>query len=101
MLRCTHLHDRYGKSDLFPSDFISLLSCFRGNDKYQKNRVNSTTWNPLPNNFSVNYIQDGPFRGCSRMERQKGPHPLNLSHTCYNDEFWQGHTLTKEDLKNI
>ena len=30
MLRCTHLHDRYDKSDFFFSDFISLLSCFRG-----------------------------------------------------------------------
>ena len=30
MLCCTHLHDRYDKSDFFFSDFISLLSCFRG-----------------------------------------------------------------------
>ena len=30
MLRYTHLHDRYDKSDFFFSDFISLLSCFRG-----------------------------------------------------------------------
>ena len=29
MLRCTHLCDRYDKSDFFFSDFISLLSCFR------------------------------------------------------------------------
>ena len=28
MLHCTHLHDRYDKSDFFSSDFISLLSCF-------------------------------------------------------------------------
>ena len=25
-----HLHNRYDKSDFFSSDFISLLSCFRG-----------------------------------------------------------------------
>ena len=30
MLHCTHLHDRYDKSDFFSSDFILLLSCFRG-----------------------------------------------------------------------
>ena len=30
MLHCTHLHDRYGKSDFFSSDFILLLSRFRG-----------------------------------------------------------------------
>ena len=30
MLRCTHLHSRYEKSDFFSSDFISLLSYFRG-----------------------------------------------------------------------
>ena len=30
MLRCKHLHDRCDKSDLFFSDFISLLGCFRG-----------------------------------------------------------------------
>ena len=29
VLHCTHLHDRYDKSDFFFSDFISLLSCFR------------------------------------------------------------------------
>ena len=33
--------------------FISLLSCFLGNDKYQQNRVKSTTWNLLENIFSV------------------------------------------------
>ena len=30
MLHCTHLQDRYDKSDSFFSDFISLLSCFCG-----------------------------------------------------------------------
>ena len=30
-----------------------LLSYFLGNDKYQQNWVNSTTWISLPNTFSV------------------------------------------------
>ena len=30
MLHCTHLHNRYDKSDFFSSDFILSLSCFRG-----------------------------------------------------------------------
>ena len=30
MLHFTHLHNTYDKSDFFSSDFISLLSCFRG-----------------------------------------------------------------------
>ena len=34
--------------------FISLLSCFHGNDKYQWNLVKRTTWNSQPNIFSVN-----------------------------------------------
>ena len=30
MLHCTHLDDRYDKSDSFSSDPIALLSCFCG-----------------------------------------------------------------------
>ena len=46
----------------------------------------------------INSIQDGLFRGCSRM--MGGP-PQNLSHIFYNDETWQSYTLPKEDPKNI
>ena len=34
--------------------FISLLSFFRGNDKYLQHRVDTITWNSLPNIFPVN-----------------------------------------------
>ena len=34
--------------------FFSLLSCFRGNDKYQQHRVDAITWNSPPNIFPVN-----------------------------------------------
>ena len=44
----------------------------------------------------INSIQDGLFRGCSRM--MGGP-PQNLSHIFYNDETWQSYTLPKEGKK--
>ena len=55
-----------------------------------------------------NPIQNGHFRGCSRMEwgggergGQKGSSPYNPSHICYNNETWQGYTLPKEDPESI
>ena len=39
--------------DFFSSDLIALLSCFCGDDKYQQNQVNSTTWNSLSNIFAI------------------------------------------------
>ena len=51
--------------------------------------------------YYLNSIQDGPFRGCSRMGvGQKSPPPKNLSHISYNDETWHNYTLSKEDPKN-
>ena len=41
-----------------------------------------------------NPIQDGPFRGCSRMGGF-------LAHLTYNDETWHSSTLPKEDPKSI
>ena len=38
-------------------------------------------------------IQDGPFRGCSRIGGQ-------LSHKSYIYETWHSYTLPKEDPKN-
>ena len=61
MLHCTHLHDRYDKSDFFSSDLISSLNCF--------------PWNSLSNIFSVNHIQVGSFQGCSRIGVRKCPPP--------------------------
>ena len=43
-----------------------------------------------------NPIQDGHFRGCSRMGEGK-----NLSHISYSDETWHSYTLPKEDPKSI
>ena len=39
--------------------------------EYQQNWVNNTTWNFLTNIFSVNHIQIGSFRDCSRIGLQK------------------------------
>ena len=50
-----------------------------------------------------NPIQDGPFRGCSRMRGggQKAPLP-KIYHTYpTNDEIWDSYSLPKEDPKNI
>ena len=51
---------------------------------------------------SLNPIQDGLFRGCSRIatEEEGGPFSLNLSHISYIDETWHSYTLPKEDPKN-
>ena len=46
----------------------------------------------------VNPIQDGHFRGCSRMGGSKSPH-TSLSHISCNDETWHSYTLPKEDPK--
>ena len=47
---------------------------------YQQNWVNNTTWNSLTNIFSVNHIQVGSFRCCSRISVQKCPLP-KICHT--------------------
>ena len=39
--------------------------------------------------------------GLQSMEKQKDPHPQNLSHIFYNYENWHSHTLPKVDPKNI
>ena len=48
-----------------------------------------------------NCIQDGPFWGCSWIERciKITPPHINLSHIFYNDETWQNYTLPKENPK--
>ena len=48
----------------------------------------------------LNPIQDGLFRGCSRMGGKKVPHP-KICHTSCNNETWHNYTLPKEDPKNI
>ena len=52
--------------------------------------------------YVFNPIQDGLFRGCSRMGGAFWP-PLfqNLPHISYNDESWHSYTLPKEDPKNV
>ena len=47
---------------------------------YQQNWVNNTTWNSLTSIFSVNHIQVGCFRGCSRIGMQRCPLP-KIYHT--------------------
>ena len=51
-----------------------------------------------------NPIQDGFFRGCSRLGEGGGlfvpPSLKSVTHT-YNDETWHSYTLPKEDPKNI
>ena len=47
-----------------------------------------------------NPIQDGYFRGHSRIGKQKSP-PSLKSVTHINDETWNSHTLPKGDLKDI
>ena len=46
---------------------------------------------------SLNPIQDGLFRGCSRMatEEEGGPLSLNLSHISYIDETWHLQKIQK------
>ena len=51
-------------------------------------------------NCSLNPIQDGLFRGCSRMGGRGALCPP-LSHISYNEETWHSYTLPKEDPKNI
>ena len=41
----------------------------------------------------LNSIQDGPFRGCSRMR--------GMSDISYTDETWHDYTLPEEDPNNI
>ena len=48
----------------------------------------------------LNPIQDGLFRGYSRMGGKKVPHP-KICHTSCNNETWHNYTLPKEDPKNI
>ena len=49
-----------------------------------------------------NPIQDGLFRGCSRMGGLfASPPPLKLPHISYNDETWHSYTLPKKDPKNV
>ena len=56
---------------------------------------------------NINPIQDGLFRGCSRMrgagggrENKKSPPLKNLSHISYIDETWHSYTSPKEAPKN-
>ena len=56
--------------------FLILFHYWAAFVVYQQNRVNNTTWNSLKNIFSVNHIQLGSFRGCSRIGVQKCPPPL-------------------------
>ena len=56
---------------------------------------------------NINPIQNGLFRGCSRIRGRggggsgfggrKAPAPKNLSHMSYNDETWHSYTLPKKD----
>ena len=46
----------------------------------------------MPTGLEFNPIQDGLFRGCSRMG---GRHP---PHIPYNDEAWHSYTFEKEGL---
>ena len=52
---------------------------------------------------SFNPIQDGHFRGCSRMGGAKRPPSLkSVTHIIsYNDETLHSYTLPKEDPRNI
>ena len=91
--------------------FTSTIKVFelvltRDNTKDTKNTVIQKKYKKY--SIFVNPIQDGPFRGFSRMGAgggvgggQKSPTPLNVSHISHNDETWHSYTLPKEDLKNI
>ena len=46
----------------------------------------------------LNPIQDGLFRGCSRMRGGRGGKKTHIS--C-NDETWHSYTLPKEDPEDI
>ena len=47
--------------------------------------------------YKFNPIQDGLFRGCSRMgEAFLVPFPQNPPHKSYNDETWHSYTLPRE-----
>ena len=82
MLNCIHLHNRYNKSDsdIFSSDFITSLSCFRG----ISTNLSDLHCLKLPDKyFFVNHIQVVSFRGCSRIGVQKFPLPsfTKICHT--------------------
>ena len=87
MLHCTHLHDRYDKSDFFSSDFISLLSCFRGiSVKLSKQYYLQIPWRIF---FLFIIFRLGLFAAAHGSGCKNAPHtplPQNLSHISYNDE---------------
>ena len=51
--------------------------------------------------FKINPIQDGHFRGYSRMEGGKFAPLTKICQISYSDETWHCYTLPKEDPKNI
>ena len=52
--------------------------------------------------YVFNPIQDGLFRGCSRMGGGfLAPTPENPPHKSYNNEIWDSYTLPKEEPKNV
>ena len=76
MPHCTHLHDRYDKSDFFSSDFISLLSCFLGISA----KLSKQYYLKFPDKYPY-HIQVGSFRDCLRNELQKCPPPFHPKNT--------------------
>ena len=64
------LYDRYEKSDFFSSDFISLLSCFRGISA----KLSKQYYLKLPDNFFICYSYSGwVFSGLFRDRIAKPP----------------------------
>ena len=53
------------------------------------------------NYWYLNPIQDGAFRGCSRMGGAKKLLLPKMSHIFCNDETWHSYTLRKENQKNL
>ena len=71
-----------------------------------KLKKNMTSVNHFLFMDDLNLIQDGFFRGCSRMggggqKNPPTPAPINLPHISYNDKTWHSYTLPKEDPKTI
>ena len=76
---------------LYNSDPIGLSIMFVLSECYLKRLEEKS----IALSFALNPIQEGLFRGCSRMGSK------NLSHISYNDETWHSYTLPKEDPKTI
>ena len=76
---------------LYNSDPIGLSIMFVPSECYLQRLEEKS----IALSFALNPIQEGLFRGCSRMGSK------NLSHKSYNDETWHSYTLPKEDPKTI